>query len=211
VTPAITTDVATVHPDALAEYARVPIAFEVSAVVLVEPGGREGFRLSERPVRPYVKDYDAIAAPRDWPRRFDTSKWALVFARVDGQRVGAAAIARDTPGLEMLEGRTDIAALWDIRVAPAWRRTGIGTMLFEAAEAWARGSGCRLLKIETQDTNVPACRFYARRGCVLRAANCGVYPDFPDEIQLLWHKDLSSSPAPTEPATARRDAPLGDA
>jgi GNAT superfamily N-acetyltransferase len=92
----------------------------------------------------------------------------------------------------MLEGRADLAVLWDIRVAPAARRHGVGTALFEAAQIWALDNGCRQLKIETQNINVAACRFYARQGCVLRAARHGVYPECPDEIQLLWYKDMSA-------------------
>jgi hypothetical protein len=33
------------------------------------------------------------------------------------------------------------------------------------------------------------CGFYARHGCELRAAH-PAYPDLPNEIQLLWYKDL---------------------
>jgi hypothetical protein len=46
----------------------------------------------------------------------------------------------------------------------------------------------------TQDRDtkhVPACRFYARRGCVLEAAHRSVYSRLPAEIELLWYKDLS--------------------
>jgi hypothetical protein len=47
-----------------------------------------------------------------------------------------------------------------------------------------------LLKIETQNSNVAACRFYAREGCQLRGIHPGAYADFPDEIQLLWYIEL---------------------
>ena len=47
------------------------------------------------------------------------------------------------------------------------------------------------MKVETQNVNVPACRFYARQGCVLGAINRFAYPDLPDEVQLLWYKTLS--------------------
>ena len=90
----------------------------------------------------------------------------------------------------MLEGRSDLAVLWDIRVLPENRRRGVGAALFGAAEAWALARHCRQLKVETQNVNVAACRFYAHRGCVLRAAHDGVYPEWPDEAQLLWYKDL---------------------
>jgi GNAT superfamily N-acetyltransferase len=125
-----------------------------------------------------------------WAHRFDLSNWALFSARAATGIVGGATVAFDTPGLTMLEGRRDLAVLWDIRVSPDARRQGIGAALFESVEAWAQRHGCRQLEIETQNTNVRACRFYERQGCELRAVHRGAYPEFPEEIQLLWHKDL---------------------
>ena len=90
----------------------------------------------------------------------------------------------------MLEGRRDLAVLWDIRIFPDARGHGVGSALFERVEAWAQFHGCRQLKIETQNTNVPACRFYERQGCQLRAIHRAAYPQLPQEIQLLWYKDL---------------------
>lgn len=66
----------------------------------------------------------------------------------------------------------------------------MGSTLFRAAEAWARARGCRQLKVETQNVNVAACRFYARQGCVLTSVHHNAYPGLPDEIQLLWYKNL---------------------
>jgi hypothetical protein len=50
--------------------------------------------------------------------------------------------------------------------------------------------GCRRLKVETQNTNVPACRLYASQGCTLGAIHRFAYPELPEEIQLLWYKDV---------------------
>jgi len=43
--------------------------------------------------------------------------------------------------------------------------------------------------VETQNINVPACRFYARQAFVLGAVNRGAYPDLPHDVQLLWYKE----------------------
>jgi phage shock protein A len=91
---------------------------------------------------------------------------------------------------EVLERRADLAVLWDLRVAPALRGRGVGAALFRAAEAWALARGASWLKIETQNVNVPACRFYARRGCTLGAIHRFAYPALPEEAQLLWYKPL---------------------
>ena len=176
-------------------YAGLSIAYEVSEVfdVADDPSSGGGFLLSPRRVdTPYVKDYDADSGegPAEWGRRFDLANWGFLLARSGGVLVGGAAVAFDTKGLSMLEGRQDLAVLWDLRVAPEARGQGVGPALFRAAEAWARARGCRELKVETQNTNVPACRFYARSGCTVRAIDRFAYPALPHEIQLLWYKGL---------------------
>jgi hypothetical protein len=55
---------------------------------------------------------------------------------------------------------------------------------------WAVRRECRELLIETQNVNVPACRFYARQGCRLATVKHCVYADLPEEVQLLWSLDL---------------------
>ncbi len=180
---------------ALPEYARVPITFTVDRVLDVTncDDCSGGFALSERRLEvPYAKDYDAIAGegPLQWTRRFDMSKWGLFTARVANRIVGGATVAFDTPALTMLEVRRDLAVLWDIRVSPDARRQGAGSALFQRVEAWAQLHGCRQIKVETQNTNVRACRFYERQGCRLRAIHRAAYPELPEEIQLLWYKDL---------------------
>jgi hypothetical protein len=44
--------------------------------------------------------------------------------------------------------------------------------------------------VETQTINVPACRFYSKMGCTLGAIDRYAYVDLPNEIQLLWFKEL---------------------
>jgi GNAT superfamily N-acetyltransferase len=179
----------------LAEYARIPIAFTVDHILDVTADGSSPgrFILSERRLEtPYIKDYDAIdgEGPGGWPRHFDLSNWGILVARTGGQLAGGAAIAFKAPGIEMLEGRGDLAVLWDIRVAPEFRGLGVGTALFRWVEQWAAARGCRQLKVETQNINATACRFYAGQGCVLGAVNPQAYPELPEEIQLLWYKQL---------------------
>lgn len=181
--------------DRLDDHARVPIAFLVERVldVALVDGGLSGVTLVEQTVdRPWVKDYDAIAGqgPMGWPTRFDVSSWGLLAVRDGATRVGGAVVAFDTPEVDLLERRPDLAVLWDLRVRPECRSSGIGQRLFRAVEGWARARGCRDLKVETQSTNVPACRFYARMGCTLRSIDRRAYPDQPNEVQLVWSKEL---------------------
>ena len=183
---------------ALAEYARVPTAFAVRERLAVRaPGaGLGGLHLAAEPVTPpYLKDYDADPDhhPTAWARRFDLAAWGILAAYAGPARAGGAIVAWGTPAVDLLEGRADLAVLWDLRVAPAWRGQGVGAALFRAAEAWALARGARWLKVETQNVNVAACRFYARRGCVLGAVHRFAYPGLPDEAQLLWYKPLEGS------------------
>ncbi|HVF86635.1 MAG TPA: GNAT family N-acetyltransferase [Pyrinomonadaceae bacterium] len=184
---------------AAAELACISIAYEVERVfdVTARGGGLGGLVLSERKLDvSYVKDYDTMGgeSPTQWAERFDVSNWGLIGANSKGVRVGGAVVAFNTEGINMLEGRRDLAVLWDVRVSPVARGRGIGSKLFRAVEVWATARGCRQLKIETQNINVPACRFYARQGCVLGAINRFAYPELPDEVQLLWYKLLSYRP-----------------
>jgi GNAT superfamily N-acetyltransferase len=180
-------------------YARIPIRFEVHSMFDIElvDGGLGGILLHEVPVEPvYIKDYDASeeGGPEGWSKQFDTSNWCLLMAFSGEEAVGGAAVAFNTSGVHMLEERRDLAVLWDIRVQPEWRGHGVGKALFKAAEDWARRHACTQLKIETQNINVPACRFYhavgARLGCIHRYGYAGV-PAVAHEALLFWYVDLT--------------------
>jgi streptothricin acetyltransferase len=187
-------------PEELPRYALVPIRFWVHSLLRVEPieGGLGGLRLIEDPVRPpYLKDYDAQGGgeegPTYWAVQFDVRHWGFFLAEEGARPVGAAAVAFDSPGVHMLEDRPDLAVLWDIRVHPSRRGHGIGTRLLHAAAVWARAQGAHQLKIETQNVNVAACRFYAAQGCALGAVHRYGYagcPEVAHETMLLWYLDL---------------------
>lgn len=177
----------------VAEQAELSIAFAVDRVL--EPTDGDGIAFTEVAVaEPWTKDYDAEPGehgPRHWADRWDIGRWGFLVARDDGARVGGAVLAFDTAQLNMLRGRRDLAILWDVRVRPDVRRHGIGRMLWEHAEAWARARGCRHLAVETQNINVAACRFYERMGCRIGSIDRFAYwPELPNEIQVLWYKDL---------------------
>jgi GNAT superfamily N-acetyltransferase len=189
------------HPigrDQLLEYASVPSIVHVRSVLVMgdEDAQTSERSLSEQPiVRHYVKDYDAYSdgGPLDWPRRFDISRWGLWVARDDGTVLGGGAVAWDTSAINLLEGRRDLAVLWDIRVRESNQREGIGADLFREAAQWAKSMGCRALKIETQNVNVGACRFYAKMGCRLTHVDSEAYchePKAAGEIMLVWQLEL---------------------
>ena len=184
-----------IGPERLAEYASIPIKVEVKSILQVEldEGGLGGMLLHPVPVgRPYVKDYDSYGElPTDWPELFTVTNWGF-FLAMDGERpAGAAAVAFNTAGVSMLEDRRDLAVLWDIRSRPAYR--GVGIPLFRYAAEWSRRRGCSQMKIETQNINVPACRFYQRMGSQLgeiRRFGYAAVPAVAHEVMLNWYLDL---------------------
>ncbi len=189
-----------VDADDLPRYAQVPIRFWVHSVLRVEPvdAGLGGLRLVEEALsQPYLKDYDAQSGgeddPAHWAAQFDLRRWGFFLAEEGAQPVGAAAVAFDSPDVHMLEGRPDLAVLWDIRVRPDRRGRGVGSRVFRTAVEWARAHGARQLKVETQNVNVPACRFYAAQGCRLGAIHRYGYagcPEVAHEAMLLWYLGL---------------------
>jgi ribosomal protein S18 acetylase RimI-like enzyme len=166
----------------LQEYAGVSIAFERS--------GRAGARI--------VKDYDAVAgnSPRDWPARFDVSTWTFLTARDDGRCVAGAIAIYGSSEIDLLDGRDDLALIWDLRVAPAIRGQGIGSKLLAAAEQAMSRRGALMMKVETQDVNTSAVRFYQRHGYTVEREVPGAYLEFPDERQLFLYKRLTAAGIP---------------
>ena len=182
---------------ALARYAEVSIAFQVTHVLDVHAvdGGLDGLTLRERAVAaPYVKDYDALGpGPSTWEGAFDVRKWLFVAATIGERWVGAAAVAPPTSAAELLGTDRSCTVLWDLRVAPEFRGKGIGYALFQRAVLWSRASAADWMVVETQTTNVPACRFYRRVGCELGALDRFAYPSLPHESKLAWYRGLTSA------------------
>ncbi|HOD39858.1 MAG TPA: GNAT family N-acetyltransferase [Candidatus Wallbacteria bacterium] len=181
--------------EVLPQYALIPISFQVETVFRVEAiqNGLGGFLLHEEKLeKPYAKDYDAHPGegPAAWARQWDISNWQVLSAYADKKRIGGALVAYHTEGLNFLDGRKDAAALWDIRIHPEFRGLGAGAKLFQGAVECAKKRDCVFLKIETQNNNVSACKFYASRGCELGAINTFAYREFPDETQLIWYKRI---------------------
>jgi ribosomal protein S18 acetylase RimI-like enzyme len=182
-------------PDVLWEYEKISIAFLVETYFRVElyDKGLGGIRLIEETTEnPFIKDYDAYQEerPSHWAKQFDLSNWGILSAFDGKRRIGGAAIAWNTPGVLMLDGRKDLACLWDLRISADYRGKGVGQALFSSALAWAKERNCRSFKVETQNTNVPACRFYVRQGCQLGAINRYAYSEAMNEVQLIWFRNV---------------------
>ena len=140
------------------------------------------------------KDYDAVPDndPASWPTRFDIRQWIFLSAWAGTERVGGAIAVADPTAVALTGGRPTAAVLWDLRVAPAFRRRGVGRQLLSTAEAAVRAERFRALDVETQDINVAACRLYSECGYDLIAVIRDAYPDARGEAKLVWSKRLVS-------------------
>src|SRR5579863_1429186 len=179
---------------ALADHGTISIAFCVERIVDLTTLNRSpAARFADRHCpAPYIKDYDAITGnrPADWAERFASLCHTSISAYRGGERIGSAVVVVDSPTARLIDGDADVAVLWDLRVHPTSRGMGVGGALFKAAENWARARGCRQMKVETQDVNVPACRLYAKEGCRLESVEHGAYRELPSEVRLIWAKSL---------------------
>jgi streptothricin acetyltransferase len=65
--------------------------------------------------------------------------------------------------------------LWNLMIDLDFRRQGLGHRLWELGVDYARRASARAIMVETQNTNVGACQFYARVGCQLVGINEAYY------------------------------------
>ena len=176
-------------------YDKIPMLVDVKSILVPEKieGGLGGIMLKEFPVKEYVKDLGKEEIISELENRFDISNWAFWMAFDGTKPVGAAAAACRTEGVYMLDGRDDMSVLWDIRVDDEYKNMGIGSKLFDLAVHWSKNQGLRQMKIECQNNNVKACRFYQSKGAVLGKIDEYAYYDHEEcrnEVQLIWYLDL---------------------
>ncbi|MFW5904394.1 MAG: GNAT family N-acetyltransferase [Candidatus Saliniplasma sp.] len=182
--------------DDIDEYSNIPIKFEVEKIFDVKliDDGLGGIELVEKKLdKSYIKDYDKDSDLRNLEDEFEITNWGFFLAYIDKRPVGGVIIAYDTEGVNMLSGRDDLAAVWDIRVRPEFRGKGVGHKLFQKAVQWAKERHCKLLKVETQNINIPACKFYFKEGCRLGNIDRYAYSEeenLSHETMLIWYLEL---------------------
>ena len=135
-----------------------------------------------------IKDYDTFddQKPTSLATRYDMSNWGIFTCTVDGQLLGGTLLAPSKSEYS-IPGATDRSAiLIDLRVNPTARRNGIGTALLISAISWASTLECDEILVETQDTNVAACKFYEQMGFQLKSFELNAYKPTSDEARLIW-------------------------
>jgi GNAT superfamily N-acetyltransferase len=170
----------------LSEFDNIPISFEVHSIYEVIDN-TEQIELIERPVvTSYVKDYDQLNSNLSNPWfNMDTTSWGIFLALDETQHdkpIGGAIVTMSE------------CALCDLRVAPSHRRLGVGQALFKHAVDWSKQQEItKRMSIETQNTNVSACQFYAAMGAKLGDIDRNAYrndKEVKHEIRLNWYIDL---------------------
>ena len=130
------------------------------------------------PVEPYEKILDVD--PEDYTTFIDNPQKVIFFADVDGEPAGQ---------IKLIPWWNKFAYVEELIVDTEFRGQGVGSALMNRAIAWAREHGFPGLTLETQDNNVPACKFYEKCGFVLSGFDLYAYKclDNPSEIALYWY------------------------
>lgn len=176
-------------------YTKIPMLVHVKSIFKLEKvnNGLGGIFLKETPVEAYIKDLGVYEKPTKYADEFDITNWGFFMAFDRELPIGAVTIASKTKEVNMLDGRDDMSVLWDIRVDDRYKQQGVGTKLFDLAVEWSKSNGFIQMKIECQNNNVQACKFYHKHGAVLGKIDAYAYYkdiDIRDEVQLIWYLDL---------------------
>jgi len=123
-----------------------------------------GFCLVERFLTsPFVKSYPSDDIADD----LEISDAAWLAMDGEGVNAGLATARYENWNRSML--------ITGIFVAPEFKRQGIGRLLLDEIESYARSTDARCLMLETQNTNAPAIDFYLSTGFRLSGINAELY------------------------------------
>jgi GNAT superfamily N-acetyltransferase len=117
-------------------------------------------------------------------------KSTLLRATVAGTHAGATFVVLQCSECSMAAGSNQIALVWDLRVASAYRRRGVGSALLKAAEDWARLNGAAVIKAETQGSNSTATAFCLKREFRLQSVTSAPHVILSDDLEMEWYKPL---------------------
>lgn len=177
------------------KYEKIPMLVSVKSVLKLEKveNGLGGILLKEISTQEYIKDLGAYEEVAKYGEEFDITNWAFFMAFDNEFPIGAITVVSRTENIKLLDGRDDISVLWDIRVDDRYKQQGVGTKLFNMAAQWSKSRGLKQMKIECQNNNVQACKFYHKQGAVLGKIDEYAYykhVEDRDEVQFIWYLDL---------------------
>ena len=152
--------------------------FTVDARLVLRLEGGE-LRYEVVPLLPYPKKYPI--EERDYPAYINHPEQTVFLAFLDGRFAGQIILRKDW---------NRYASVEDITVDAGYRRRGVGTELISRAIRWAKDNHLPGIRLETQDNNVGACRFYESLGFRLGGFDRYLYKGIPgieDEVALYWY------------------------
>jgi GNAT superfamily N-acetyltransferase len=104
-------------------------------------------------------------------------------------------------GIVQLSGHwSGFGQVEDLVVSRLARRKGVATALLESAKQWSLSQRLIGLRVESQDTNVPACLLYAHSGFQLSGVDTALYEgsvEFAQETALFWYWRRNLAPNPS--------------
>jgi len=111
----------------------------------------------------YEKDPEAVfTSPEEYLEDFQKGLFESMVAEIDGKIVGMTLYF-----MAYSSWKGKMLYLDDFVVNAAYRRFGIGQLLYDAFMAEAKLRGCRLVKWQVLDWNEPAIQFYQKNHAII--------------------------------------------
>jgi len=111
----------------------------------------------------YEKDPEAVfTSPEEYLEDFRKGLFESMVAEIDGKIVGMTLYF-----MAYSSWKGKMLYLDDFVVNAAYRRFGIGQLLYDAFMAEAKLRGCRLVKWQVLDWNEPAIQFYQKNHAII--------------------------------------------
>lgn len=116
----------------------------------------------------------------DWPSYIDSNQKIVLLAFHEDTCIGQIRLVKDWNRFAYIE---------NIAVKKSFRKSGVGHLLLEAAEIWAKEQSLIGLSLEAQNDNLIACRFYVKEGFVLGGVDTLKQSANPNiDLTLYWYK-----------------------
>lgn len=116
----------------------------------------------------------------DWSSYIDSSEKIVLLAFHEDTCIGQIRLVKDWNRFAYIE---------NIAVKKSFRKSGVGHLLLEAAETWAKEQSLIGLSLEAQNDNLIACRFYVKEGFVLGGVDTlKQFANMKIDLTLYWYK-----------------------
>ncbi|WGG44710.1 GNAT family N-acetyltransferase [Rossellomorea sp. DA94] len=116
----------------------------------------------------------------DWSQYINQEDKALFLAYMNNTCIGQIRVMKDWNRFCYIE---------NIATKKEYRGSGVGKLLLNKAEDWAKQRGLIGMSLEAQDDNLGACRFYLKQGFILGGVDTLKQSYNPNiETTLYWYK-----------------------